>query len=183
MTATMTPGERRQLAAVLKQQMRILRADIEQRRSELVAEAEARLMERYRDQDRAVSDANEAIRDVLTRAQGEINGIVVNLRAAHDGVVVKRPPTVSCNGIGHANEDRAQLHRALTAGIEAQVKSALLDLERKEADLLRQLALNSIESDEAREFLANIPKVAELVPAARLREIEAAFDAPAGGTR
>lgn len=177
----MTPSERRAVSAVLKQQMRILRADIEERKAELVAEAEHRLMERYRDQDRAVSDANEAIRDILTRAQDDINRVFVGLRDNEVGVVLRRAPQVTCTGIGTSSEDRNQLHRALVTGIDMQVKSALLDLERKEADLLRQLALNSIETDEARQFLENIPKVAELVPSRRLMEIESAFDA--SGTR
>lgn len=178
--AGMTPGERRALSTVLKQQMRILRADIEQRKAELLAEAESRLLERYRDDDRAVQDVNFWISEVVEQANRDIKTLLENLTLGEQtGFTYRwggelRPPRINFK-----SEDRDQLHRALMSGIDSQVKSALLDLERKEADLLRQLALNMIESDEARQFLANIPKVADLVPASRIREIEASFDRPA----
>lgn len=73
-------------------------------------------------------------------------------------------------------ENRDQLHRALMAGINEQVKQASLALDRQEADLLRSLSLETLESSAAREFLNRIPAVAELVPSRRLREIESAFD-------
>ena len=56
------------------------------------------------------------------------------------------------------------------------MKTALLNLDRQEADLLQSLALQTIETDAARQFLAAIPSLGDLVPAARLAEIEAAFD-------
>lgn len=42
----------------------------------------------------------------------------------------------------------------------------------EEADLLRSLAVGVVESDEARQFLTDIPTVAQLVPSTRLLEIE-----------
>jgi hypothetical protein len=56
------------------------------------------------------------------------------------------------------------------------VQQALLALDRQEADLLRNLALDALETDAARGFLDRIPTVADLVPSRRLREIEAQFD-------
>jgi hypothetical protein len=180
--AGMTPGERRALSTVLKQQMKILRADIEQRRAELLAEAEGRLLERYRDDDRAIQDANFRIGEIVEQANRDIKNLLSQLTIGDQtGFTVRYHNELRAQRIGFKSEDRDQLHRALMSGIDSQVKTALLDLERKEADLLRQLALNSIESDEAREFLANIPKVADLVPTSRLREIEASFDRPSGG--
>lgn len=41
--------------------------------------------------------------------------------------------------------------------------------------MLRTLAVGAIESEEARAFLAAIPSVSELVPAARLAELEASM--------
>jgi lipopolysaccharide biosynthesis regulator YciM len=178
----MTPGERRELRTVVRQRMKVLRADVEQRRMELVAEAEQRLMERYRDQDKVIEDLNWRIQQIADQAGKDITDAILAVRGETDGVSIRRPIKVNAPRLSSQIEDRTQLHRALIAGIEAQVKRALLELDRQEADLLETLALSAVETDAAREFLAAIPTVGELVPAARLKEIEAAFDR-GGGAR
>jgi hypothetical protein len=172
----MTPGDRRELRAVVRQRMKVLRADVRLRRTELIAEAEARLAERYREHDKAVEDVNWRIAQVVDAADKDIRELLAQLTAQRDDITLRRisgllPPRVSV-----LSEDRAQLHRTLMAGIDAQVDHALAALDRQEADLLQTLALGSLQTDAARGFLAQIPTVAELVPSARLREIEAAFD-------
>lgn len=182
MSVEMTPGERRQLSAVVRQRMKVLRADIAQRRMELIAEAETRLVERYRDQDKQIEDLNFRIAEIAEQASREITDLILATRGEESGVSIRRPVRLQAPQLRTVTEDRAQLHRAMVAGVEAQVRTALLDLDRKEADLLQSLALRALESNEAREFLSSIPTVADLVPAARLREIEAAFD-EGGGAR
>lgn len=177
----MTPGERRELRTVVRQRMKVLRADVAQRRMELLADAETRLVERYRAQDKQVEDLNFRIAEIAEQASREITDLIIAVRGDADGVSIRRPVHLRAPQVNTYTENRAQLHRALVAGIEAQVKTALLSLDRQEADLLQTLALNSLETAAAREFLASIPTVAELVPAARLREIEAAFDGKLGG--
>lgn len=181
MSGSMTPGERRELRTVVRQRMKVLRADVAQRRMELLAEAERRLVERYRQADKAIDDLNFAIAEVAEKASREITDLILAARGEADGVSIRRPVRLSPPRLSTHNEDRTQLHRAMVAGVEAQVRNALLDLDRKEADLLQSLALSTVETDEARAFLAGIPTVAELVPSARLREIEAAFEQKSGG--
>lgn len=176
MTDVMTPGERRDLRTVVRQRMKVLRADVAQRRMELLAESETRLVERYRAQDKQIDDLNFRIAEIAEQASREITDLIISARGETNGVSIRRPVRLSAPRLTSYTEDRAQLHRAMVAGIESQVKTALLDLDRREADLLQALALSSLETEAAREFLAAIPSVAELVPAARLREIEAAFD-------
>lgn len=178
MTDVMTPGERRELRTVVRQRLKVLRADVAQRRMELLADAEARLVERYRAQDKQIEDLNFRIAEITEQASREITDLILATRGETHGVSIRRPVRLSAPRLNSYTEDRSQLHRAMVAGIEAQVKTALLDLDRREADLLQALALSSIETQAAREFLGSIPTVADLVPAG-LREIEAAFD---GGT-
>jgi len=156
--------------------MKVLRADIAQRRMELLSEAETRLMERYRAQDKEIDDLNFRIAEIAEQASREITDLIIAARGDQTGVSIRRPIRLQAPRLNSYTEDRNQLHRAMVAGIEAQVKTALLDLDRQEADLLQTLALSSVETEAARQFLAAIPSVADLVPAARLREIEAAFD-------
>lgn len=172
----MTPGERRELRTVVRQRMKVLRADVAQRRMELIAEAEQRLRERYRDQDKSIEDLNFRIAEITEQASREITDLILAARGEQDGVSIRRPVRLQVPRISSHVEDRPQLHRALISGIESQVKTALLELDRQEADLLQELAMQTLETSAARAFLAAIPSVAELVPTARLREIEAAFD-------
>jgi len=69
-------------------------------------------------------------------------------------------------------QERTQLRREGEARIVAQIKGALLQLDRQEADLLTRLVAGALESEEARAFLGEIPTVSALVPADRLLELE-----------
>lgn len=170
------PAERRELRSVVRSQFKVLRTEVKQRETELVAEAERQLMERYRDEDKRMDDLNWRIRQVVDQANNDIGDLMQGFSGDEDGGRFRRMHAVSYPYINRKSEDRTQLHAALTTGIKAQVQTALLGLDRQEADLLRQLALESLESAEAQAFLARIPTVGELVPSERLREIETAFD-------
>lgn len=180
MNELMTPGERRELRSVVKQRMKVLRADVKLRRLELVAEAEKRLVDRYRDHDKLVSDLGWRIAQVMDQANKDIRALVEQANKDTEDLGADIRSEAKSPYITHSGGDRAQLHRALIAGIDAQVEAANLQLDRQEADLLQTLALESLETEAARNFLYSIPTVAELVPSQRLREIEAAFDQKPG---
>lgn len=176
------PGERRELRSVVRSQFKVLRTEVKQRQSELVAQAERQLMERYRDEDKRQDDLNFRVREIVSQANRDIGDLLREHSDGEeggrfDGLFMMRAPSIR-----RRDESRSQLHSAFIAGIKAQVETALLALDRQEADLLRQLALESLESAEAQEFLGRIPTVADLVPATRLREIEASFDAARGAS-
>lgn len=177
------PGERRELRSVVRQQFKVLRTEVKQREVELTAEAERRLMERYRDEDKSIEDMNWRIQQIAQDAQRQIDDL---MREHEDkiegGKWARYSGRVSANGVGRKTEDRAQLRRAIEAGLKEQVTQATLALDRQEADLLKALAVDALETDAARDFLASIPTVAELVPSARLREIESVFDAQGGAS-
>ena len=171
------PGERRELRSVVRQQFKVLRTEVKQREAELLAEAEGRLVERYRGEDKRVEDLNWRITEIGRDAQRQIEDLLKEHSSEEDGGKFGRyAGRVSVTGVSRTTEDRTQLHRALLAGVKTQVSQATLSLDRQEADLLRALALESIETEQAQMFLRRIPTVAELVPSARLLEIESAFD-------
>ena len=170
------PGERRELRSVVRSQFKVLRAEVEQRQAELEAEAEQQLMRRYRDEDKQMEDLNWAIQQVADQASNDIADLMKKFGYDQDGGQWTRMHRVSAPRFTRKSEDRKQLHVALMAGIKTQVRTASLALDRQEADLLRQLAVDALETEAAQAFLTRIPTVAELVPASRLLEIEAAFD-------
>ena len=177
----MTKGERTELRSVVRGQFKVLRGEIEQRRKELMADAAEQVRHRYAAADKQVDDLNWRIGQVVDQANKDIRDAIKTAQAESDGGQWSWSGTISAPRISHQHEDRYALNGALSTGIDAQARSALLTLERQEADLLRQLALGALETEEARTFLAAIPSVGELVPASRLAEIEAAFDEKNGG--
>lgn len=170
-----TPGERRELRSVVKQQFKVLRTEVEQREVELQAEAERMILDRYRAQDVAMSEAQRFLQDKMRE-------LFLEMRAYCETVNEREGTNLSVvndrySGIGiAATDERTQERRTLVAGVKEQVKTASLGLDRQEADLLRSIATDALETEEARGWLGKIPTVAELVPSRRLREIEAQFD-------
>lgn len=82
----MNKTERTELRGVVKQRFRVLRREVAQRRAEMVAEAEARIAERFRATDeqradlqwqiqQAVDEANRKIEDLaeLEAALGDVD--------------------------------------------------------------------------------------------------------------
>jgi hypothetical protein len=171
-----TSAERRELRSVVRQQFKVLRGEIEQRRAELAAEAAEQVRVRYASADKLADDLNWRVSQIVDQANKDIRDAVKVMTEDNAPGQWSWTGAVTTPRIYHKSEDRGALAMALSTGIAAQVKGALLTLERQEADLLRQLTLGALESDEARAFLASIPSVGELVPAARLQEIEASFD-------
>jgi hypothetical protein len=177
-TDRITPVERRELRAVVRQQMKVLRTEVEQRRHELVAEAERRLAEKYRSEDQAADELQHRLVELTHSVNQQFIEVLREYETLIDGRWKNRMSGYQTPQIYRANTGtRDQLRKAMVAGIESQVKQAKLSLDRQEADLLRDLAMEALETSAARDFLTRIPTVAELVPSRRLREIEAQFDA------
>lgn len=168
-----TKGERTELRSIVRQQFKVLRAEVLQREAEMLAEVENEISDKYSEQDQgwtalmhevheATMEANPRINDALYKAGYQVKG-------GSERMWVMTPT------IKQPTKDRQALRYHATTRIRAQVKGALLRLDREEADLLRNLAVGASESDEARAFLSSIPSAAELVPAARLQELEASL--------
>lgn len=180
-----TKGERTELRSIVRQQFKVLRHEVEQRQAEMLADLDEQIAQRYAQVDAERQALMWKAHEICEAASRELTDLLSGT-AAHKGedhprllgeeVSVRQPVSVRMERICWSTEDRVQLRRAAVERLEANVKGALLNLERREADLLRTLAVGAIESEEARAFLEGIPTVAELVPAARLAELEAQFD-------
>lgn len=174
-----TPGERRELRSVVRQQMKALRAEVAQREIELSAEVETRLAERYRADDARADEFARRARELTREANNKMEALLADFAEDFAGGKWVGKPLFDTPRVYRTHEDRKQLRTAMLAGIKTQARQALLELDRQEADLLRDLALDGLETSAARAFLGRIPTVAELVPSKRLREIEAEFDTKA----
>lgn len=173
-----TKGERTELRSVIRQQFKVLRAEVIERQAELSAQLEDEVARRFAQQDKewndlmfqineAAREANRKINDLLYEADHQVKDgterWLINLNSYDIGKLRKGDGRTEFKQRGHAH-------------LNAQVKGALLRLDRDEADLLRALATTAMESEEARTFLTRIPTVGELVSAARIAELESSYE-------
>lgn len=166
-----TKAERTELRSIVRQQFKVLRAEIEQRELEVVADAEQQISERYTDQDQAWANAAHLAHEVVMEANRRVNDIY----REHVGDTHLESLYIGARFPVQPNRRRSELRSVAVSKIRAQVKAAQLLLDRQEADLLRTLGVGALETEEAHAFLAGIPTVGQLVPAARLAELEASL--------
>lgn len=174
--SAMTKGEREELRRIVKQQFKVLDAEISVRRAEYEAEVDALLAARFADRDLARREVEDRIAAICAKANEE-------LRQAFDekGFDITGVPHLEWvpPRIRWGDDGRSEKRRAAFAEIGSRIAAARLTLQRQEADTLRSLAIGALESEAAREFLAAIPTVGELVPRATLLALEQAwYEAP-----
>lgn len=174
-----TKGERTELRSIVRNQFKVLRAEVEQRRTEMHAEFEDQIVAHYSADNAKWAGVTHLIHEAVMECNRTINNVLYEqgyqTKGHTERMWVSEPPISPPTG------DQVQMRRRATARIQESVKAALLKLDRDEADLLRTLAVGALDSDEAHAFLAAIPTVSELVPTARLAELEASIDAGSDG--
>ena len=170
-----TKTERAELRSVVRQQMKVLRSEVHQRGSEMLADIDAGIAEKYSEE-----DANfKALRDAIEMIVREANNSIDDLLTKHGTDQFRYFDPLGFPRFERADDrHRVALRHAAISDVKAKVEMAKLRLDRTEADLLRQLSVDALESDEAKGFLGSIPSVSELVPVARLAELEAALEGP-----
>ncbi len=168
----MLKTERVELRRVIRQRMKILRADVKSREAELLEELNAALDERFAAEFKRYEDAQYLVEQARDKCNREVNDIW----RAHFGndvwgtksdkaLVLIQP--VGCP----VNRQKGQARYDGQAQIQRRVLAALAEIERRECALLEELAADAMETDDAKSFLARIPTVGELVPAARMAAI------------
>jgi hypothetical protein len=166
-----TKAERTELRSMVRTQFRVLRAEMIQRQAELLADVDEQINQRFADVDKAWADAAHLAQEAVLAANRAVNDAYRDLM----GDTHVERMYVRAELPAKPARERIGLRQAASSRLNAQVQGALLRLERQEADLLRTLTIGALESDEAHAFLLSIPTVSELVPAARLAELEASL--------
>jgi hypothetical protein len=165
----------RELRATIRQRFTGLRAEVQQRRTELITETEAQLFARYRVENERVDELQRGLKEITDEANRKAVALREFEDLAHGGRWKGgRQAMFEVPGIHRSNADRTRLHRALMAEIENQTQQALRVLDRQQTTLLRA-------PDRARTCLARgIPAiVADLITPARLQDVEARLNAAA----
>lgn len=177
----MSKGELTSLRTLVRQRIRVLRADVNQREAELQAELNASVKAQLSGEDALWEQVAHGLQEVRLEANRQANDVmrkVLGDRWKHERALatvaeVSQVRAADMRDNGAEVDTRANLLREGLANIRAKVKAAERRLEQVENELLTELTIGGLESDEARAFLARIPTVGELVPADRLRELTA----------
>lgn len=169
----MNKSERTELRGIIKRRIKVLRADIEARRRELYLDIDAQLDREYEADVKRWDDLQFVIGQAVDEANRKLN----DLYRQHYGREVWGDKTdktlVSARAPESPQRERHSEKTNRRAKVDSTVATAFVELDRREADLLEELATGALESAEAKEFLARIPKVSELVPTSRLEELTA----------
>lgn len=166
--------ERAALRAAVRTRMKVLRSEIDLREKQLLADVEAELAKRLRVDRTEIDDFRADLKafvekcntqlDEMVRQRGDLFG--------PDGRWT-RPHHMSVPYINERPNDRDQLRRALLQQARLKIHQARRDIDVLESDLLMNLAVDALESEQAKAFLARIPALDQLVPGT-VAELEAA---------
>lgn len=172
-TDEITPGERRELRALVRGQFKVLHAEVKRRKDELKDEIESELLRQYRAQDDAIGAARDRVAESVRECLRQVEAIGRELKMERPELVVKAGMSFGGPALDATDPHRTQEHRAAIAGIPSVIGDAALKLDRQELDILRELAAGALQTEQARAFLTKIPTVGELVPKVRFDAIEA----------
>lgn len=175
----LTPGDRRELRAIVKKQFAVLRADLKRREGELKGEVEAEILRRYRQQDADMQQAARELARLSEDFQRQAQTVADTLSDAHPELTVQ----VAWGYRGGMelramDKSRTQAHSAALAAIPGTIAQASADLDQQELDLLRELTVSALDSDAASQFLSRIPTVGRLVSSARVSLTEGIGEKP-----
>jgi hypothetical protein len=170
--ACMTKSDRDSLAKLVRARAKVAKNEIESHAARVLATIEAQLAARYPENHPAWAEVTEH----ANRAVAEAN-IHIAQRCCELGIPERFRPSInyywSGRGENAFNDRRAELRRAAKTELEARVKTAKNTVDRRTLDLLTQLAADMLESSQAKDFLAAMPSVDDLMPPITLDALEA----------
>lgn len=169
-TRELTPGDRRELRSLVKKQFTVLRNDVKRRKDELIGEIEAELLRRYREQDERIEQARRDVQTARRAFEDAVAQTIAGLQETDPTLDIRLSPYD--NRLVAQDIRRNQLHKALIASIPQQIADASTKLDQQELALLRDLTIGALDTEQAQQFLGRIPTVGELVPKARIAELE-----------
>lgn len=172
MTSQITKTERTELTRLIKLNTKVLRNEIACREAEMLSEISVRLAERAREDDKAADGFQEACRELTQEANAKLDELLKQHGELFSGGRWRDPGRFHAPRAYRVPEDREQLRKAAEHRIRLQARQARAALDRAEADLLRDLHVEALETEAAREFLTRMPTLDGLLPTSAL-ELEA----------
>jgi hypothetical protein len=169
---SMTKGDRAELGKVLKYRAKVAKGDIENHAGRILANIEAQLAAVYPENHAAWADVTEHTRQLIADADTQIAE-----RCRKLGIPEQFRPSIDFRWYGRGEnaikDRRAELRKVAQMELAARVKAAKNAVDRRTADLLTQLAVDMLESSQAKDFLNAMPSVDDLMPPITLDDLKA----------
>lgn len=172
-TDTIRPGERAELRTLVRMRVKLLRSQIADRHAAHMSQIDGRIAAKFCEDKTRI----EALRKELDKIVARANRSVEAVLAKYPDIAEPRTNVFSRPWVHRPDGGKEELRKAMVAMVIAQTEAAKLRVARLETELLGQLALDAVKSEEAKTFIRAIPEIGDLMPSEQLAEIEARFDA------
>ena len=160
----MTKGEREELSKLLQAQLKLGQRVAEHQAAALLADAEEKLAARYSSEDARLRD----ITDEAKRAMADLDKKLAE-RCRELSIPPSFRPRVGFawgdRGENMLKERRAELRKVAQTRIDDMKKHALVSIETHVLEARTRLAAGALTSEDAKNFLATLPDVKQLMPA------------------
>jgi hypothetical protein len=165
-------AEREDLTRVVKLRLDVAKDMVEQRAKELRADVEAKLSAIHRADHAAWADVTGDAERFVAEADRRIA-----MKCRELGIPEGLRPQLSLGWYGRgesaSKERRAELRRTAFARIDALAAAALTQIKARTADVWTDIIAAGLESDAAKQFLASMPTVEQLMPLLPVTEMAA----------
>ncbi|MGH9193676.1 MAG: hypothetical protein ACRDZ0_14540 [Acidimicrobiales bacterium] len=165
----MTRRDREDLSRAARLRAKVARAQVDQRKAEMLADFEEQLATEYDFHDKRWAAAMAELRRAAEAANARVDQMLADVpkryRPSAYGGWVNR-------GENYFAQRRAELRKAAVTRLDEMGKRAIAAIEQRTSEVLIELIAGGLESGEAREYLATIPTPEELIPTLTVAELE-----------
>jgi DNA primase len=167
----MSANERTELAKLLRARGRVVRNQIDAQKAVQLAKVEQQLAAKSDKYDDAWKELAVEVDEKIKQLDKQI------VASCHDRGIPQQFRPQAClswygRGENASKERRAELRRMAQTTIEARAKTAKVQVDQKEAEVLGQIVLAGLTSEEAKRFITTMPTIEALMPQIELSELE-----------
>jgi hypothetical protein len=167
----MTNADRQSLIRIAKGRAKQAEREAEMQEKILIVEVLDLMTAEYAARDELWSDAVAIAEEAAAKANTQIQ-----LRCAELGIPPKRAPQLHLNWSARSGEfvnrdRRGELRKLAESKAAAVTKTAKTAIQASALDIEERLVLGGLQTDEAREVIASMPTVADLMPALSLEDL------------
>jgi hypothetical protein len=170
-SAKLSAAERKDLLAVLKRREKEADESAAEMKAQRIAEFEEELATIFEAENKAFADVTALAEAAVRKANEEIDR-----RCDELGIRRSFRPRLGLRWSGRGEnsdkERRAELRRVAEKRAEADMLAAKKEIRRTFTDQQELLAIGALNSEEARAFLARMPRPEALMPKVRLAELD-----------
>jgi hypothetical protein len=167
----MTKTERDELRRIIAGREKLAKASIDQRKAELLADAEQQLATIYKFDDERWAEVTAAAEGAVKAADDYIARV-----CREQGIPEEFRPGLTIGWYGRGENAaagrRAEIRKVVQTRLDASAREAKVAIETAALERREALALGALESAEARAFMESMPTVQQLMPRLNVRELE-----------